>query len=213
MKNAAVTTRLSRPMVLDWYRRNRRRTRMLFDVIGEDAYYSQPIALRHPIVFYEGHLPAFSFNTLIKKALGGRSIDEQLEALFARGIDPHESAAPRLADARSGQAGDHKSLWPSRATVHQFADEADRQVIEALSRDDLDRPGHPLLDQAEAVFAILEHEAMHQETLLYMWHRLPINEKKKPAGYQPRILGASPRVELINVPAGRATLGVDREAI
>src|SRR5437762_10171593 len=118
MKNAAVTTRLSRPMVLDWYRRNRRRTRMLFDVIGEDAYYSQPIALRHPIVFYEGHLPAFSFNTLIKKALGRPSIDERLEALFARGIDPHETANRA---GQAGQAGQARGEWPSRDAVHAFA--------------------------------------------------------------------------------------------
>src|SRR5947207_4486349 len=157
---------------LAWYRTNRARSLALFDLLDDDAYYSQPIALRHPIVFYEGHLPAFSFNTLIKKALGRPGIDERLESLFARGIDPHESAAG------SAAAGDHKSLWPSRATVHQFADEADRQVIEALAHDDLDRPGHPLLDQAEAVFAILEHEAMHQETLLYMWHRLRSEERR-----------------------------------
>jgi len=43
--------------VLDWYRRNRQRTRILFDVISEEAYYSQPIALRHPIVFYEDTCP------------------------------------------------------------------------------------------------------------------------------------------------------------
>jgi iron(II)-dependent oxidoreductase len=63
----------------------------LFDLLTEDAYYSRPIELRHPIVFYEGHLPAFSFNTLVKKALGGPSIDPRLETLFARGIDPHDS--------------------------------------------------------------------------------------------------------------------------
>ena len=39
-------------------------------------------------MFYEGHLPAFSFNTLVKKALGEPSIDAALETLFARGIDP-----------------------------------------------------------------------------------------------------------------------------
>src|ERR1700757_2350623 len=124
----SASSALDRDSLSAWYRRNRERSQALFDLLADEAYYSQPIALRHPIVFYEGHLPAFSFNTLIKKALGRRSIDERLEALFARGIDPHESAAPRLADARSGQAGNHKSLWPSRATVHQFADEADRQV-------------------------------------------------------------------------------------
>ena len=44
--------------------------------------------------------------------------------------------------------------------------------------DELDRPGDALLDRAEAVFTILEHEAMHHETLLYMWHRLPLEEKR-----------------------------------
>src|SRR5260221_13343699 len=91
-----------------WYRRNRIRSRALFDLLSEDAYYSQPIALRHPIVFYEGHLPGFSFNTLVKKALGRPSIDARLETLFARGIDPHEepggSGGPGGSDG-SGGAG------------------------------------------------------------------------------------------------------------
>ena len=41
--------------------------RQLFDLVEPEAYYSRPIALRHPIVYYEGHLPAFSVNTLVKK--------------------------------------------------------------------------------------------------------------------------------------------------
>jgi ergothioneine biosynthesis protein EgtB len=94
--------------------------------------------------------------------------------------------------------------------VHRFADEADRQVIDALLHADVDRPGDLLLDRAEAVFTILEHEAMHQETLLYMWHRLPFEQKRKPAGYEPRVTGDSPRVETIEIPAGCATLGVAR---
>jgi hypothetical protein len=55
----------------DWYARNRARSQALFDLLADTAYYSRPIDLRHPIVFYEGHLPAFSFNTLVKRALGG----------------------------------------------------------------------------------------------------------------------------------------------
>src|SRR5207247_902843 len=53
------------------YERIRARSRALFGLLSEEAYYSQPIALRHPLVFYDGHLPSFSFNTLVKKALGG----------------------------------------------------------------------------------------------------------------------------------------------
>src|SRR5436853_1617325 len=90
------TSAVDRDALVEWYRRNRARSRALFDLLAPEAYYSQPIALRHPIVFYEGHLPGFSFNTLIKKALGHSSIDERLERLFARGIDPDETgASPR----------------------------------------------------------------------------------------------------------------------
>ena len=187
----------------DAYRRNRARSRALFDLLAEEAYYSRPIDLRHPIVFYEGHLPAFSFNTLVKRALGGPVIDAHLERLFARGIDPEspQSSAP-AADA-----------WPDRAVVRAFADEADRRVLDALMNADLDRPGHELLDRAEAAHAILEHEAMHQETLLYMWHRLPHQQKRRPSGYVPRTAGASPSAEWIQIPSGIATLGVDRASI
>src|SRR6516162_8583298 len=118
-----------RTAAVEWYQRNRARSRAIFDLLVEDAYYSQPIALRHPIVFYEGHIPAFSFNTLVKKALGSPSIDARLEALFARGIDPHESTASNE-HARPFQ-------WPDRSAVQQFAAEADRQLIDALARADL----------------------------------------------------------------------------
>lgn len=186
-----------------WYRRNRKRTRELFDLVVGNAYYSRPIALRHPLVFYEGHLPAFSFNTLVKRGLGGPGVDERLETLFARGIDPDE------ADGH----GQSLSQWPSRDAVREFADETDARVLDALANADLDRPGHALLDGAEAVFTILEHEAMHQETLLYMWHRLPFDQKRPPAGYRPRLDGEVPAPEWVDVPAGCATLGVDRGSI
>ncbi|MCU1381460.1 MAG: egtB [Acidobacteria bacterium] len=196
-----------RPAAAAWYRRNRARSRGLFDLLADEAYYSKPIALRHPIVFYEGHLPGFSFNTLVKKALRRPSIDPRLETLFARGIDPHETTA----GTGAGHAGgDARAGWPERDEVHAFADEADRQVIDALLHADVERPGDPLLDRAEAVFTILEHEVMHQETLLYMWHRLPLAQKRAPAGYRPRVDGVPPPHEWIDIPAGCATLGVAR---
>src|SRR5262249_9345565 len=50
-----------------WYQRNRERSDALFDRIRPEAYESRPIPLRNPICFYEGHLPAFSVNTLLKR--------------------------------------------------------------------------------------------------------------------------------------------------
>src|SRR4051812_864874 len=134
---------LDRLAAVSWYRRNRARSRELFDLLADEAYYSRPIALRHPIVFYEGHLPGFSFNTLIKKALGRPSIDARLETLFARGIDPHEGTSgghvgppPQASGSpRTGSGGPAcpPAGWPSRDEVRAFADEADRQVIDALT--------------------------------------------------------------------------------
>jgi ergothioneine biosynthesis protein EgtB len=192
---------------VDRYRRNRARSHELFAMLADEAYDSQPIALRHPVVFYEGHLAGFSFLTLVKKALGGPGIDARLERLFARGIDPPESAAAR------SHPPSLQGLWPPREAVRAFAAEADRLVIDAFEHADIDRPGHPLLDRSEAVFAILEHEEMHQETLRYMWHRLPFTQKTAPAGYRPRTEGAPAPGEWVHIPAGRVTLGVDRAAI
>jgi ergothioneine biosynthesis protein EgtB len=196
----ATATIAERGAFLSWYERNRRRTRELFDLLTDEAYYHQPIDLRHPIVFYDGHLPGFSFNTLVKRALGGASIDARLEALFARGIDPDES------DGESARPFE----WPSRDVVRRFTVEADRRVADALAHAALDRPGHPLLDRAEAAYSILEHEAMHHETLIYMLHRLPLPMKVRPAGYRPVTAGAAPAHEWVQVPGGRVTLGVDR---
>src|SRR2546425_9281823 len=106
---------LDRPALVAWYHRNRARSRALFDMLIDEAYYSQPIALRHPIVFCDGHLPAFSFNTLVKKGLGEPSIDERLERLFARGIDPAD------ADRSPGALPES---WPVRTAVRHFIEEA-----------------------------------------------------------------------------------------
>jgi ergothioneine biosynthesis protein EgtB len=193
---------VNREAAIRRYRRNRERSRALFEMIADEVYYSRPIDLRHPIVFYEGHLPAFSLNTLVKRGLGQEGIDARLEQLFARGIDPHPG------ENRGGAIGG----WPDRTAVRAFADEADRRVLDALTNADLERPGVPLLDRAEAVFSILEHEAMHQETLLYMWHRLPLEHKKAPPGYAPAIDARPPENAWVDIPQGRATLGVDRGA-
>ena len=203
LTDTAAFHRLDRADLIAWYRRNRERSRMLFDLLADEAYYSQPIDLRHPIVFYEGHLPGFSFNTLVKRALGGTSIDQALERLFARGIDP---------EVASGSP-EHRHQWPDRDAVRAFAAEADERVLHALAHEEIDRPGHPLLDRAQAAFAILEHEAMHQETLLYMWNRLPLDQKHRPPGYAPRVDGRPPTSGWIEVPSGRATLGVDHAAV
>ncbi len=193
-----AATALNRAALADWYRRNRQRSQQLFDIVRPEAYYSRPISLRNPIVFYEGHLPAFSLNTLVKKGLGRAGVDERLERLFARGIDPEDEASAKRSQS---------AAWPSRDAVRRFADDCDALILDALANAPLEQPGHPLLHEAQAVFAILEHEAMHQETMLYMWHQLPFEHKRAPAGAIADVTGTTPAPARVTVPSGCATLG------
>ncbi|HEX7616882.1 MAG TPA: SUMF1/EgtB/PvdO family nonheme iron enzyme [Thermoanaerobaculia bacterium] len=184
------------------WRDGRAFTRLLFDrLLPEDAWLERPIPVRHPFAFYEGHLAAFGVNTLVKRALGRPGIDPLLERLFERGIDP-ESAR-----------GERQSVWPSRECVDAYVRAADAAFESALAAVARDAPDSPLLERSEAVFTVLEHELMHQETLLYMLRELPAARKRRPSGFgPPEIGGVAPLSRSAVIPAGRATLGADREA-
>jgi formylglycine-generating enzyme required for sulfatase activity len=202
LTNAAA--RLDRDALIRRYRRNRARTALLFASIAESAYYDRPIPLRHPFVFYEGHLPAFSYNKLMREALGKPSVEARLETLFERGIDP-----AGLADAKRHE----RDAWPARADVRRFADACDEAVLDALANADLtDASASPLLERGQAAFAILEHEEMHHETLTYIIHRLDPGRKTQrdgDASFRETPPAATGRAK---VAAGVATLGARRDA-
>jgi formylglycine-generating enzyme required for sulfatase activity len=169
-------------------------SRQVFAIPIDDAYYDRPIPLRNPIVFYEGHLPAFNINTLMKLAMRCRGIDEHYETLFARGIDPDS------VDAMKSPA----ELWPSRAEVQAYGTRADGIIEDALRHGPIER------DDGQAAFTILEHEQMHQETLMYMFRELAYDRKvhswQLTVGRR-GIPTANRQLSTANIPAGPATLG------
>ena len=160
----------SREDLIAWYRDARARTRGLFEMVLPEAYYARPIPLRNPIVFYDGHLPGFCVNTLVKLACGREGVDAALETLFARGIDPDSVDA--VSDPSAG--------WPPREAVQRFAAACDELVEETLATAVLEDESVPQLRGGEAALTILEHELMHQETLIYMLHNLPHEMKRRP---------------------------------
>jgi formylglycine-generating enzyme required for sulfatase activity len=187
------------------YLSNRNRSAELFALVDPSTYYERPISLRHPVVFYEGHYPAFSFNKVIREALGGGSIDPDLETLFERGIDPGSVAeAGRYAPA----------AWPERQRVQAFGAACDARVLHAFATADLsDAAASPMLDRAQVAYTILEHEEMHHETLAYMLHRVPL-EKKRTRGRSLAFVEREPLASgRVSIPAGRATLGARRDAL
>ena len=204
--------RLDRGQVMASYRAHRRRTRSLFDLLAADAYYERPIPLRHPVVFYEGHIPAFAVNCFLKKGLGHPGIDPAFEVLFARGIDPGDQAA---ADASA------IGSWPSRAEVQDYGRRVDAAVLEALETAPVASDANPVLRRGQGMYTMLEHEVLHQETLLYMWHRFDVARKTRPAAADASAAAPAPaphaapagEAAMVRVAAGRATLGAHRDGV
>lgn len=193
---------LDREAMISRYRANRRRTAELYGWIAPEAYEEAPIPLRHPFVFYAGHIPAFSFFTLVRDALRVPSIDPALETLFNRGIDPRDAATA---------SGLRRKAWPDRATIEGFAAACDAAVIDALAHAAIDDPENPRLRHAEAAWNILEHEEMHHETLMYILNRLARDKQRGPRSAHRDVAPA--RRDPIAIPAGRATLGARRDGV
>jgi formylglycine-generating enzyme required for sulfatase activity len=140
----------------------------------------------------------------MREALGAPSLNPEFERLFERGIDPSD-----LTDAKRHERG----AWPDRQQVQAFGAACDIAILQALAHADLSANVSPLLERGHAVFTILEHEPMHHETFLYMLHRLPL-ERKHARDHEDPVAERAPHATgRIPIPAGRATLGVRRDAI
>jgi ergothioneine biosynthesis protein EgtB len=174
----------------------RERTRWIFSMVAPEAYETRAIPLRHPFVFYDGHLDAFLYNLVLKGALGQPSVNADFDALFARGIDPEDEAAA---------ASKHVAAWPDRQAIRQYKAEIALRLDRAL-RDPstYTRDG---LRGGELYYMALEHELMHQETLLYLIHQLPHALKRRPAGLAEPDTRSAPAPHMVEIPAGPALLG------
>lgn len=204
--HTAQTTMTSTPLVLpaeNAFRRiakARQITDELFSVVRQESLYHRPIAERHRIVFYIGHLEAFDWNLL--KGLGGQPQHPprlaNLDQLFAFGIDPVDGGLPK----------DEPKDWPPLEEVEAYV-KARRarvdEIVRASGNEESAAKRETLLHVA------IEHRLMHAETLAYMFHQLPYSAKNAPADTADeersgaKIVGT---VKMVEVPSGITTLGM-----
>ncbi len=176
------------------------RTRLIFERVDRRAYYETPIPLRHPIVFYDGHIDAFIWNVFFRKVLGQGALNETFDRLFARGIDPPDAGqAARL---------NHRD-WPDRSEVEKYRSGIFSRFVRFLAEADGEALRHPLLKDGHLFYLLLEHELMHQETLLYMIHQLPHHLKRPLEGYEPapELSPVPVKPYMVGIPEGAAVLG------
>jgi len=180
----------------------RRDSDALFQIVRPAAIYDRPIAERHRIIFYVGHLEAFDWNLLGIRALDISPLNPTLDRRFAFGIDPVDGQLP----------SDVPSDWPTVAQVQEYVSSVRTRIDGALMRVGLDDPALPLLYNGLALHVAIEHRLMHAETLAYMLHQLPIERKADPAGATTFRRSDPVQQEMLSVPAGAATLGLRRSA-
>ncbi len=159
----------------------------LFSILTDKALYSRPIAERHRVIFYVGHLDGFDSIQICREALGVKMPDPELDSLFQAGIDPDASELP----------SDQPSEWPSLDQVRGYASRS-RQLVDK----------HMESAPENVVFMALEHRLMHLETLAYMFHNFGYNLKNCHLFRQnQRTSNKTPENNWCAIPQGRAVLG------
>ena len=100
------------------------RTDLIFSTLRPEAFLARPIALRHPFIFYVGHLPAFAWIHICGGILGRPSFAPALDDMFSRGIDPDVDDPERCHD--------HPEVperWPDLDTVLAYRDRVRGAVL------------------------------------------------------------------------------------
>jgi iron(II)-dependent oxidoreductase len=176
----------------------RARTDELFAVVRTEAFYDRPIPERHRIIFYLGHLEAFDWNLLGRRHFDLPAFDPAFDQLFAFGIDPVGGGLPT----------DTPREWPAHAQVGAYSqrlrDALDKRL--AASFDPyVERPP----ETVRLLHVAIEHRLMHAETLAYMLHQLP-SDRKFPGQDSPAPPASPVTPHMVRIPAGTATLGLQR---
>ncbi len=163
----------------------------LFSILSPEGIYSRPIAERHRVIFYIGHLDGFDAIQICNEALGLNSPDPQFDRLFQAGIDPDSGHLPT----------DTPADWPTIEQIKAYVDRCRKRVDQNMER-----------APEDILVLALEHRQMHLETLAYMFHNFGYDVKRMPAGAAIR---ASARANVENgwrdIPAGEAVLGRPRD--
>ncbi len=174
------------------------RTDELFGIVKEQALYDRPIAERHRIVFYIGHLEAFDWNLLRNRLIDAKSFNPEFDKLFSFGIDPVDGGLP----------SDQPSDWPTLAQVREYVLEV-RQSIDVHLRHEWNLSTRREFSPETLLNVAIEHRLMHAETLAYMLHQLPF-DRKVAVALEPLSVDLPIEQSIIAIPGGNATLGLPR---
>lgn len=192
----------TRQEIRDYFLSTFDRYEQLFEtLVGEQAYFKKPIALRHPLIFYFGHTATFFVNKLVLAGLLTDRINPQFEAMFAVGVD--EMSWDDLDDANYD--------WPSVDAVRDYRGKVREVVDELIQTAPLVLP----IDWDHSWWAILmciEHERIHLETSSVLIRQQAVEYVRPHPAWQPchkscQDSDGAPQNQLVDIPAAAVRLG------
>ena len=183
----------------------RRETDRLFNIVSSNALYERPIPERHRMLFYIGHLEAFDWNLFHGRLFDLRSFHPEFDRLFAFGIDPVGGKLP----------SDRPADWPSLDRIRDYVRRVRETIDAALGKIDFaDSQAGDAQEESSPRLLLnvaIEHRLMHAETLTYMLHQMPLEQKVRRGTSESPILLPPPIKKMVEVPAGPITLGLSRD--
>jgi len=170
-------------------------------LVDDDAFYLRPESLRHPLVFYYGHTPAFFINKLSLANLIPQRVNPRFESIFAVGVD--EMSWDDLNEANYD--------WPSIDEVREYRQTVLSLLDDLISSLTLELP----LTWESPFWAILmgiEHQRIHIETSSAIIRQMPLKHlRPHPTWNVCPLVGDAPSNQLIAVAHGQVKLGKRRD--
>lgn len=200
------------------------------NMINHDAMlFEQPIGLRHPFIFYIGHIPAF-LDIMITRHKADPSENNQLTGpakfadIFERGIDP-DMDHPDNCNPHSFVPNDEND-WPSVTSILQYQQIVRSRLKRLLlyweTEDSTNSNGNWTSQRHSAgrvIWMCFEHEAMHLETILYMivqspnFKHLPVTPpswyRRHTDQYRVTKLSILDHANMISFDGGNVEIGID----
>lgn len=103
----------------------------LFECLAnEQAFYTKPISLRHPLIFYYGHTATFFVNKLLLTRMINERLNHRFESMFAVGVD--EMSWDDLNEANY--------QWPTPAEVKAYRNQVRVLVLDLIDNAPLQLP-------------------------------------------------------------------------
>lgn len=188
----------------------------------------RPIGLRHPFIFYIGHIPTFLDIMITRHKVDSLVSHQQTEhakfaEIFERGIDP-DMDDPKRCNPHSSVPNDENG-WPSVKSILQYQQLVRNRLKHLLMSWETENSAisaenfTPSRQSAcHVIWMCFEHEAMHLETILYMVVQSP-NFKHPPMSppswykrsgkYRKEKLSILHTADMIYFEGGNVEIGLD----